>query len=128
MSLVEKLKEDGQLVFANKRVIRKIGMHGAILLQELVYWHDRFEKEDKLVPINKTKRNGFAINAQSFFTTDEFLEQQTAMTIDQIVYYRRKLVRLKLVDTILTGQPPKLHYVIFEKEIEKILNGTDSHF
>lgn len=107
---------------ANRTIARAIGLHEAILLQQLVYQYGYYRDRKELTDIEPTKKNGLSQGEEAVYTTDEFLSQWTCLSKKQIAACRAKLIEMGLIKTYMLKIPPRLHYVINEEKIHELLD------
>ena len=111
--IINLLANNGYIVL-NKTLMKKVGLHEAILLGELsseyVYWNKRNELED-----------GY------FYSTRENIEEQTMLSSHQQRIAIENLKKLDILKMKQIGMPSKNYYSIEEDALVKILNG-DGNF
>lgn len=111
--IINLLANNGYIVL-NKTLMKKVGLHEAILLGELsseyVYWNKRNELED-----------GY------FYSTRENIEEQTMLSSHQQRIAIENLKKLDILKIKQIGMPSKNYYSIEEDALVRILNG-DGNF
>ena len=111
--IINLLANNGYIVL-NKTLMKKVGLHEAILLGELsseyVYWNKRNELEE-----------GY------FYSTRENIEEQTMLSSHQQRIAMENLKKLDILKIRQIGMPSKNYYSIEEDALVKILNG-DGNF
>ena len=91
----------------NREIAKKIGLHEAIMLSELVSWNEFLH--DKLIPINGEE--GF------FYLTIESAEERTCLARKAQDSCIRFLQELGFVTYIVKGSPPRRYFKLHEDKI-----------
>lgn len=111
--IVNLLANNGYIVL-NKTLMKKVGLHEAILLEELsaeyVYWKKRNELQDDY-----------------FYSTRENIEEQTMLSAHQQRIAIENLKKQNILKVKQVGMPSKNWYSIIEEGLVNILNG-DGNF
>lgn len=97
---------DRNISFNRAFVDLGIGITGALLLSQAVYWSRRTKDE-----------------AGWFYKTGEEWEDETGLTRAEQETARRRLRELNLIDEELRGLPCKMHYRVKVDVLEALLNG-----
>lgn len=111
MSILMNLLSNSGYIIVNKEIIKKIGLHEAIILGELCSEYTYWEKAKKL-------DNGF------FFSTRENIEQNTGLSAYQQREPFRRLVEIGVILEMYKGMPQQKWYSLDMEKLYAILNGT----
>lgn len=82
-----------------------IGVTGALLLSQLVYWHNRTEKT-------------------WFYKTRAEIEDETGLTRTEQETARKRLVQIGVLEEKLMSTPAKMHFRINEIQLEEALSKS----
>lgn len=112
MNIVMSLLSNNGYIIVNKEIIKKIGLHEAIILGEMCSEYTYWERENKL-------KDGF------FFSTRENIEENTGLSAYQQREPFKHLVENSIIIEKLVGMPQKKWYSlnmdklyeIFKKDI-----------
>lgn len=107
--IINLLASNGYIVL-NKVLMKKVGLHEAILIGELSSEHIYWEKKNELV-------NGF------FYSTRENIEKQTMLSAHQQRIAIDNLKKIGILEVSLFGMPQKAWYKIKEDALIQTLNG-----
>lgn len=100
-------------IIVNKEIIKRIGLHEAIILGELCSEYTYWEKERKL-------ENNY------FYSTRENIERETGLSPYQQISAIDNLIRRGILITKNVGMPYKLWYSFNEKVLLKIFIENDN--
>ena len=104
--MINLLSNSGYII-VNKEIIKRIGLHEAIILGELCSKYTYWEKERKL-------ENNY------FYSTRENIERETGLSPYQQISAIDNLIRRGILITKNVGMPYKLWYSFNEKVLLKI--------
>lgn len=107
--IINLLASNGYIVL-NKVLMKKVGLHEAILIGELSSEHIYWEKKNELV-------DGF------FYSTRENIEKQTMLSAHQQRIAIENLKKMGILEVSLFGMPQKAWYKIKEDALIQTLNG-----
>lgn len=111
MSILMNLLSNSGYIIVNKEIIKRIGLHEAIILGELCSEYTYWEKAKKL-------DNGF------FFSTRENIEQNTGLSAYQQREPFKRLVEIGVILEMYKGMPQQKWYSLDMDKLYAILNGT----
>ena len=97
---------DRPIAFQRSFVRLGVGITGALLLSQIVYWQNRME-------------------GQWFYKTQADLEEETGLTRYEQEGARKKLVSCGVLEEAKRGIPAKLYFRINQVRLEELLMGTD---
>lgn len=110
MSILMNLLSNSGYIIVNKEIIRRIGLHEAIILGEMCSEYTYWEKAKKL-------DNGF------FFSTRENIEQNTGLSAYQQREPFKRLVEVGVILEMYKGMPQQKWYSLDMDKLYAILNG-----
>ena len=110
MSILMNLLSNNGYIIVNKEVIKKIGLHEAIILGELCSEYCYWEKANKL-------DNGY------FFSTRENIADNTGLSEYQQREPFKKLINMGIVKEKLKGMPQLKWYSLDMDNLYKLFNG-----
>lgn len=110
MSILMNLLSNNGYIIVNKEVIKKIGLHEAIILGELCSEYCYWEKANKL-------DNGY------FFSTRENIADNTGLSAYQQREPFKKLINMGIVKEKLKGMPQLKWYSLDMDNLYKLFNG-----
>lgn len=112
MNILMNLLSNSGYIIVNKEIIKKLGLHEAIILGELCSEYSYWEKSNKL-------DNGY------FFSTRENIEKNTGLSSYQQREPFKRLVKMGIVLEILKGMPQQKWYSLDMNKLYNLLNeGT----
>lgn len=110
MGILMNLLSNSGYIIVNKEIIKKLGLHEAIILGEMCSEYTYWQKTKKL-------DNGF------FFSTRENIEQNTGLSAYQQREPFKKLVEIGVILEKYKGMPQKKWYSLNMDKLYNILNG-----
>lgn len=110
MNILMNLLSNSGYIIVNKEIIKKLGLHEAIMLGELCSEYTYWEKANQL-------NNGF------FYSTRENIERNTGLTPYQQREPLKKLVNLGIVLEKMIGMPCQKWYSLDLDKLYTILNN-----
>lgn len=110
MNILMNLLSNSGYIIVNKEIIKKLGLHEAIILGELCSEYTYWEKANQL-------NNGF------FYSTRENIERNTGLTPYQQREPLKKLVNLGIVLEKMIGMPCQKWYSLDLDKLYTILNN-----
>lgn len=99
---------DRPIAFQRSFVRLGVGITGALLLSQIVYWQNRME-------------------GQWFYKTQSDLEEETGLTRYEQEGARKKLVSCGVLEEAKRGIPAKLYFRVNQERLEKLLVGENQH-
>lgn len=99
---------DRPIAFQRSFVRLGIGITGALLLSQIVYWQNRME-------------------GQWFYKTQADLEEETGLTRYEQEGARKKLVSCGVLEEAKRGIPAKLYFRVNQERLEELLVGENQH-
>ncbi|WFX59442.1 hypothetical protein NFK08_05210 [Enterobacter roggenkampii] len=99
---------DRPIAFQRSFVRLGVGITGALLLSQIVYWQNRME-------------------GQWFYKTQADLEEETGLTRYEQEGARKKLVSCGVLDEAKRGIPAKLYFRVNQERLEELLFGENQH-
>ena len=112
MSILMNLLSNSGYIIVNKEIIKKIGLHEAIIIGELCSEYTYWEKANKL-------DNGY------FFSTRENIEENTGLSAYQQREAFKRLAQMGIVLERLKGMPQQKWYSLDMEKLYDLLNkGT----
>ena len=109
MSILMNLLSNSGYIIVNKEIIKRIGLHEAIILGELCSEYTYWEKANKL-------DNGY------FFSTRENIEENTGLSSYQQRVPFKKLAEMGIVLEKLQGMPQQKWYSLDMEQLYNLLN------
>lgn len=111
--MIEMLANTGYIV-VNKKLIKLIGIHEALLLGELCSEYIYWKKENKL------DKEGY------FFSTRENIEENTGLSSYQQRGAIKSLIAKGLIQEIAKGMPQRNYYKLDQENINKLIAEEDN--
>mgnify|MGYP001149304997 FL=1 len=99
---------DRPIAFQRSFVRLGVGITGALLLSQIVYWQNRME-------------------GQWFYKTQTDLEEETGLTRYEQEGARKKLVSCGVLEEAKRGIPAKLYFRVNQERLEELLIGETQH-
>ncbi|EMF5696013.1 hypothetical protein V3954_004478 [Enterobacter roggenkampii] len=99
---------DRPIAFQRSFVRLGVGITGALLLSQIVYWQNRME-------------------GQWFYKTQTDLEEETGLTRYEQEGARKKLVSCGVLEEAKRGIPAKLYFRVNQERLEELLIGENQH-
>lgn len=99
---------DRPIAFQRSFVRLGVGITGALLLSQIVYWQNRME-------------------GQWFYKTQADLEEETGLTRYEQEGARKKLVSCGVLEEAKRGIPAKLYFRVNQERLEELLIGENQH-
>lgn len=99
---------DRPIAFQRSFVRLGVGITGALLLSQIVYWQNRME-------------------GQWFYKTQADLEEETGLTRYEQEGARKKLVSCGVLEEAKRGIPAKLYFRVNPERLEELLVGENQH-
>ncbi|MCP6700072.1 hypothetical protein [Pseudomonas donghuensis] len=99
---------DRPIAFQRSFVRLGVGITGALLLSQIVYWQNRME-------------------GQWFYKTQTDLEEETGLTRYEQEGARKKLVSCGVLEEAKRGIPAKLYFRVNQERLEELLLGENQH-
>ena len=99
---------DRPIAFQRSFVRLGVGITGALLLSQIVYWQNRME-------------------GQWFYKTQTDLEEETGLTRYEQEGARKKLVSCGVLEEAKRGIPAKLYFRVNQERLEELLVGENQH-
>ncbi|ENM1055288.1 hypothetical protein ACSIFQ_001651 [Enterobacter hormaechei] len=99
---------DRPIAFQRSFVRLGVGITGALLLSQIVYWQNRME-------------------GQWFYKTQADLEEETGLTRYEQEGARKKLVSCGVLEEAKRGIPAKLYFRVNQERLEELLVGENQH-
>lgn len=99
---------DRPIAFQRSFVRLGVGITGALLLSQIVYWQNRME-------------------GQWFYKTQADLEEETGLTRYEQEGARKKLVSCGVLEEAKRGIPAKLYFRVNQERLEELLVGENHH-
>ncbi|EAZ0187131.1 hypothetical protein JHG30_003805 [Salmonella enterica] len=99
---------DRPIAFQRSFVRLGVGITGALLLSQIVYWQNRME-------------------GQWFYKTQTDLEEETGLTRYEQEGARKKLVSCGVLEEVKRGIPAKLYFRVNQERLEELLLGENQH-
>ncbi|ELM7744188.1 hypothetical protein Q2P47_003055 [Escherichia coli] len=99
---------DRPIAFQRSFVRLGVGITGALLLSQIVYWQNRME-------------------GNWFYKTQTDLEEETGLTRYEQEGARKKLVSCGVLEEAKRGIPAKLYFRINQERLEELLLGENQH-
>ena len=99
---------DRPIAFQRSFVRLGVGITGALLLSQIVYWQNRME-------------------GQWFYKTQTDLEEETGLTRYEQEGARKKLVSCGVLEEAKRGIPAKLYFRVNQERLEELLVGENPH-
>lgn len=99
---------DRPIAFQRSFVRLGVGITGALLLSQIVYWQNRME-------------------GQWFYKTQADLEEETGLTRYEQEGARKKLVSCGVLEEAKRGIPAKLYFRVNQERLEELLIGKNQH-
>ncbi|EJJ0154944.1 hypothetical protein NHJ42_003336 [Salmonella enterica] len=99
---------DRPIAFQRSFVRLGVGITGALLLSQIVYWQNRME-------------------GQWFYKTQTDLEEETGLTRYEQEGARKKLVSCGVLEEAKRGIPAKLYFRVNHERLEELLVGENQH-
>ncbi|MRG31875.1 hypothetical protein [Enterobacter cancerogenus] len=99
---------DRPIAFQRSFVRLGVGITGALLLSQIVYWQNRME-------------------GQWFYKTQADLEEETGLTRYEQEGARKKLVSCGVLKEAKRGIPAKLYFRVNQERLEELLLGENQH-
>lgn len=99
---------DRPIAFQRSFVRLGVGITGALLLSQIVYWQNRME-------------------GQWFYKTQADLEEETGLTRYEQEGARKKLVSCGVLEEAKRGIPAKLYFRVNQERLEELLVGKSQH-
>ncbi|EPG1781810.1 hypothetical protein [Enterobacter hormaechei] len=99
---------DRPIAFQRSFVRLGVGITGALLLSQIVYWQNRME-------------------GQWFYKTQADLEEETGLTRYEQEGARKKLVSCGVLEEAKRGIPAKLYFRVNQERLEELLLGENQH-
>ncbi|HFK5819282.1 TPA: hypothetical protein ACG0MC_004872 [Enterobacter kobei] len=99
---------DRPIAFQRSFVRLGVGITGALLLSQIVYWQNRME-------------------GQWFYKTQVDLEEETGLTRYEQEGARKKLVSCGVLEEAKRGIPAKLYFRVNQERLEELLLGENQH-
>lgn len=99
---------DRPVAFQRSFVRLGVGITGALLLSQIVYWQNRME-------------------GQWFYKTQADLEEETGLTRYEQEGARKKLVSCGVLEEAKRGIPAKLYFRVNQERLEELLVGEKQH-
>lgn len=99
---------DRPIAFQRSFVRLGVGITGALLLSQIVYWQNRME-------------------GQWFYKTQVDLEEETGLTSYEQEGARKKLVSCGVLEEAKRGIPAKLYFRVNQERLEELLIGENQH-
>ncbi|WP_223284277.1 hypothetical protein [Kosakonia sp. SMBL-WEM22] len=99
---------DRPIAFQRSFVRLGVGITGALLLSQIVYWQNRME-------------------GQWFYKTQAELEEETGLTRYEQEGARKKLVTCGVLEEAKRGIPAKLYFRVNQERLEELLVGENQH-
>ena len=99
---------DRPIAFQRSFVRLGVGITGALLLSQIVYWQNRME-------------------GQWFYKTQTDLEEETGLTRYEQEGARKKLVSCGVLEEAKRGIPAKLYFRVNQERLEELLLGGNQH-
>ncbi len=99
---------DRPIAFQRSFVRLGVGITGALLLSQIVYWQNRME-------------------GQWFYKTQVDLEEETGLTRYEQEGARKKLVSCGVLEEAKRGIPAKLYFRVNQERLEELLIGENQH-
>lgn len=109
MSILVNLLSNNGYIIVNKEIIKKLGLHEAIILGELCSEYSYWEKSNKL-------DNGY------FYSTRENIEKNTGLSAYQQREPFKKLIQKGVILEKLKGMPQQKWYSINMDKLYSLLN------
>lgn len=109
--LINLLSSNGYIIL-NKDIMRKLGLHEAIILGELCSEYNYWDKEKKL-------EDGY------FFSTRDNIENNTGLSAYQQREPFKKLIELGIVLEKMKGMPQQKWYSLDMNKLYELLNSSD---
>ncbi|KJM56746.1 hypothetical protein, partial [Enterobacter hormaechei] len=99
---------DRPIAFQRSFVRLGVGITGALLLSQIVYWQNRME-------------------GNWFYKTQTDLEEETGLTRYEQEGARKKLVSCGVLEEAKRGIPAKLYFRVNQERLEELLLGENQH-
>lgn len=99
---------DRPIAFQRSFVRLGVGITGALLLSQIVYWQNRME-------------------GNWFYKTQSDLEEETGLTRYEQEGARKKLVSCGVLEEAKRGIPAKLYFRVNQERLEELLLGENQH-
>ena len=99
---------DRPIAFQRSFVRLDVGITGALLLSQIVYWQNRME-------------------GNWFYKTQTDLEEETGLTRYEQEGARKKLVSCGVLEEAKRGIPAKLYFRVNQERLEELLLGENQH-
>lgn len=99
---------DRPIAFQRSFVRLGVGITGALLLSQIVYWQNRME-------------------GQWFYKTQADLEEETGLTRYEQEGARKKLISCGVLEEAKRGIPAKLYFRVNQERLEELLVGENQH-
>ncbi|EML5579818.1 hypothetical protein RJO25_003477 [Enterobacter hormaechei] len=99
---------DRPIAFQRSFVRLGVGITGALLLSQIVYWQNRME-------------------GNWFYKTQTDLEEETGLTRYEQEGARKKLVSCGVLEEAKRGIPAKLYFRVTQERLEELLLGENQH-
>lgn len=113
--MLENLLSHGSFIMVNKKLIKELGLHEAIMIGELYSEYNYYKDRDQL-------------DDDYFFSTHENITENTGLSPHQQRQACKHLEDLGIITTVLKGVPAKKYFCVHERQVVKFFNDKGLNF